>query len=367
MAAGPFRTVLRTTALAQVQHVRPVTPRHARHLVAEVYSDLEHDFGVLAPPIALHSPAPPAMAAAWLMLRESMVAGSVPRPLKEAVASAVSVANSCPYCVTVHSSALGGMVGGTGAGGAAAAIAGDRLEDIQDPVYRATAQWARDCAVRESADLATAPFEPEQAPELVGVAVVFHYLNRMVNVFLPDVPMPSFTPRNALPVVRRVLSLLLRRAARAPHEAGTRLDLLPDAPLPPDLAWAAGSPAVSAAFARAALAIDTAAETSVPESVRHLLSATLRTWDGKPPGLGQAWLQAAVELLPPEDRPAGRLALLTAVSSWQVDESVVADFRLVAPADKTLVELTSWAALAAARRIGAWTPAGPVLRGMVED
>lgn len=351
--AGPFRTALRATALAQVQHVRPVAHRHARHLVADVYSDLEHDFGVLAPPIALHSPAPQTMAAAWLMLRESMVCGPVERPLKEAVASAVSLANACPYCVTVHSAALGGMVGGA----PATAIATDHFEDLADPVYRATAEWARACAVRETADAAEPPFPAEQAPELVGVAVVFHYLNRMVNVFLPDVPMPSFTPRNALPVVSRVLSLLLRRAARNPHEAGARLDLLPDAALPPDLAWAAASPAVAGAFARAALAIDTAAETSVPPAVRELVGGTLRAWDGQAPGLDRTWLHEAVEVLAPSERPAGRLALLTAVASYQVDESVVRDFQLASPADKTLIELTSWAALSAARRIGEWTPA----------
>jgi hypothetical protein len=56
------------------------------------------------------------------------------------------------------------------------------------------------------------------------------------------------------------------------------------------------------------------------------------------------------------DRPAGRLALLTALASYQVDRSVVRQFRAGWPDDSTLVELTAWASLAAARRVGSWIP-----------
>ena len=53
-----------------------------------------------------------------------------------------------------------------------------------------------------------------------------------------------------------------------------------------------------------------------------------------------------------------RLALLTALASYQVDRSVIDKFRLDWPDDATLVELTSWASLAAARRVGGWIPVG---------
>src|SRR5690606_8869078 len=59
--AAVGRTLSRMTApgaLAQVRHVTPVRPRAARGLVAEVYAGLERDFGMLAPPVILHSPVP---------------------------------------------------------------------------------------------------------------------------------------------------------------------------------------------------------------------------------------------------------------------------------------------------------------------
>src|SRR5690348_3600223 len=98
MAEGPTRKArtapvagqLMRTALRRspnhIRHVAPVRPRSADPLTARVYEQTERDFGVLAPPTALHAPAPNLLAASWLILRESLVAdGLVPRPAKEAV------------------------------------------------------------------------------------------------------------------------------------------------------------------------------------------------------------------------------------------------------------------------------------------
>ncbi|GAA1997162.1 carboxymuconolactone decarboxylase family protein [Catenulispora subtropica] len=363
MDVNLWRRALRSTALAQIRYIRPVAPGAARHLVAQVYADVERDFGVLAPPVALHSPAPELMAAVWLVLRESAVAdGRAARATKEALAAAVSGANTCPYCVTVHGAALDSLIRSRGRGKDSAAIADGEFERIGDPGIRATAEWGRAAAVRETADHRTGhhaqpPFPPEQVPELLGVALVFHYLNRVVNVFLPEVPMPDRAPRGMLRLVAHVLGGRIRSAADRSHPAGVSLSLLPDAPLPADLAWAGDNPTVAGALARAAATIDKAGEAAVPESVRTLVHARLRDWDGRPPGLDRSWLHKAVEVLPAADRPAGRLALLVALASWQIDAAVVEDYRVAAPADKTLVELTAWAALTAARAVVAWSPA----------
>jgi AhpD family alkylhydroperoxidase len=359
MTAGPFRRAMRRTALAQVQHVTPVAPKAARLLVAEVYGELERDFGVLAPPIALHSPAPEVLAASWLMLRETLVtAGAVPRPVKEAVASAVSLANACPYCVTVHAATMNSLVRGRDA----AAIRDDRFDAIADPRVRAVASWARAGAFRDGATEAPELFGTEQTAELVGVAVTFHYLNRMVNVFLPDAPLPDGVPAASLPVVARVLGTLMRRAASRWRSGAGSWDLLPAAVLPGDLGWAAaadrtGEPlGIAQAFARAARVIDEAGAEALSPTVRELVGRQLAGWDGKPPGLDRRWLGEAVSGLPETDRPAARLALLIALASWQVDAGTIDEYRRTAPGDKTLIQVASWAALSAARRVGGWIP-----------
>ncbi|MFJ9521758.1 carboxymuconolactone decarboxylase [Kitasatospora sp. NPDC101801] len=342
---------LRGLSLLQVRHVKPVGFDAARDGVAQVYRELERDFGVLAPPIALHSPATGPLAASWLMLRETMlVAGVAARTTKEGVASAVSVANECPFCLRMHSAMLHSLAPGRDG----EAIRDGRLELVADPGVRAVAGWVRDGAVRDTAGKTRFPFAAEQLPELLGSVVIMHYLNRMVNVFLGPVPLPPGAPESSLRPVLKVLTWLLRSAARAEPKAGGTLGLLPAAPLPADLAWAAPHPQIAAAFSRAAAAVELAGRAALPDGVRALVRDTVDGWDGRPPGLGRGWADAPVATRPAEEQPAARLALLTALAAYTVDATVVDAARAAGADDEALVGITAWASLTAARRVGAW-------------
>ncbi|MFG1875960.1 carboxymuconolactone decarboxylase family protein [Sphaerisporangium sp. NPDC049003] len=345
--------------LSQVRHVSPVRPREATAPVTRVYAQAERDFGMLAPPLLLHSPAPETLAASWTILRESLLAGGlVSRPVREAVATAVSAGNACPYCVDVHRATMDGLVPGRHA----AEIADGRVEAVTDPVIRQVAAWARASGTSAAAARHEAPLPEEQTRELAGVAVTFQYLNRMVNIFLGDSPLPPEVPDRARGGFMRVFGLVMRPAARRAAEPGDSLDLLPDAPLPGELSWADGTPHLAGAFARAAAAFEGAGRRSVPAPVREMVTAELAAWNGEPAGLGRAWVTGPVSGLPPAQRPAGRLALLTAMASYQVDQAVIDEFRSGTPGDRALVELTSWASMAAARRIASWLVTAPLAR-----
>jgi AhpD family alkylhydroperoxidase len=348
--SGNFlRTRMRGGAFAQVRYVTPVRFVDADGVVADVYRGMEREFGVVAPPILLHAPSPDVLAASWMMLREALlVPGLAGRSVKEAVAAAVSVSNTCPFCVTVHGSTLHGLVRGQ----AAAAIAEERLESVADRRLRAVAFWAMGTADAdaEAGGGGGAPFPPEQASELIAVAALFHYLNRMVNVFLGAAPLPPGVPARALRPVTRVLTGLIRSAARRVGEAGESLDLLPPARLPDDLAWASGDTAVAQAFARAGAAVDAAGERSVPPRVRELVLLEVAASDGLPKMSNRSMVEDAVLALPESERDVGRLALLTALASYQVEESVVERARACQPSDAALVEAAAWASMAAARR-----------------
>ncbi|WP_433496279.1 carboxymuconolactone decarboxylase family protein [Sphaerimonospora sp. CA-214678] len=320
---GALLTRLMRGSLDQVRHVTPVRPDAAPDLVARVYAQMTRDFGMLAPPVALHSPAPACLAACWLMLRESLLAGGrAGRRAREAVAVRVSAANACPYCVDVHRATLRGLGG-------------------SDPAREAPPAASPGAGFGE---------------ELAGVATTFEYLNRMVNVFLGASPLPPQVPARARGAVLRLFSLIMGLPARRSVAPGDSLDLLPEAPLPGDLHWAAGSPHLAGAFGRAAAAIEAAGRRSVPGPVRELVTERLGSWDGAAPGPSRAWAAEAVAGLPRADRHAGRLALLTALASYQVDGQVIEEFRRDVPGDRELIELTAWASMAAARRVGARSP-----------
>ncbi len=345
-----FARATRRVSVTHIRHVAPVSLRAATGLTARVYRQMEADFGMVAPPVMLHAAAPDTLAACWSILRETMLApGLVDRSVKEAVAAAVSLANQCPYCVEVHGAALAGLLRGPDAW----AVAGDRVGDLSDPGVRELARWARASGNPSAQARHPAPFAPGQAPELIGVAVTFHYINRMVNVFLQESPMPP-APAPVLRVVRRVAARLMRGMASRHSDPGRSADLLADAPLPADLSWAAGPPHIAGAVARVAAVIDAGGARSVPERVRRLVSAQLASRTPEPAGLGgDAPWKSAVAELPESDRPAARLALLAALASYRVTDSVIEDFRAQGHDDRAIIELTSWASFAAARQIGA--------------
>jgi hypothetical protein len=130
--------------------------------------------------------------------------------------------------------------------------------------------------------------------------------------------------------------------------------LLPDAPLPSDLRWARSNPNVAHALARATRAVDELGAALVPGDARALVLERLATWCGEHLGLGRGWVEDAVRPLGEPDRPVARLALLTALASFQIDEDVVDSFRQRSPTDEALLATVGWASFAAARRVGTW-------------
>lgn len=322
------------------RYTRPVAPRAARGQVAEIYAQLRRDLGSVAEPIALHAPVPPLLAGAWAILRETLLAGQAPRGYREAVAAAVSTRNRCPWCVDIHSM----MLAASGHADARDAIAVQRGGTIADPQLRALVAWA------EQPLLGPPPGDPALAPKLVGAAVTFHYLNRMVNVLLVE----SFLPRTGL--VRNTLTaalpLALRPLARRSVPPGESLRWLPDGSRPEDLAWAAATPTIARAFAGFATSVEEQGQLALTPLVRALVHERLASWDGEAPGLSRGWVEDAVAGLAEADAATARLALLAALASYQIDDGLVADFRRHYPDDATLVAALAWASFAAARQIG---------------
>ena len=332
-----------------IKYTRPVTDPSGNALLARAYPQIKRDFGALVEPITLHAPAPQLLAGTWMAIRETELAGVVRRELKEAVAATVSRLNRCPYCTDAHTM----MLHATSAHDIAAAISRGRNDQIQDTAVRQIVAWAN--ATRSPGDplLQRPPFSEADAPEIIGTAVAFHYINRMVEIFLDETPLPS--NRNWLKGrLKRVAGLYFSRAARRQKVAGESLALLPEADLPADLSWAAGSPAVAGAFARWAAVVEIAGREALPVDVRALVSEHVAAWNGESLGLSRAWVEKAVTGLAETERPAARLALLTALASYQIDEETIAAFRAQQPEDDKLVAATAWASFTAARRVGNW-------------
>lgn len=280
-------------------------------------AEVRRDYGALVAPIAAHSPVPRLLGAAWQLLRATMVApGLVDRTTKEAVAAAVSHANSCWYGEELHLTVLESLNERRPVDSELASLADRRTSHI--------AAWARRPGPRR-------PFPDRHAAEIVGTVVVTHYLNRITTAL-------SASDTGGFAAV----------ALRAHEEHDVPTGRLAGGRVPAGFAWAAGRQDIAAAFGRAAAAVDVAAR-AVPEPARDLVLAKLATWQGEAPDqrLLPRWLRG----LPSEDRLTGRLALLTAVAPGQLDPVLLATCRAQL-GERGLVEVAGWASFVAARRIG---------------
>ena len=131
----------------------------------------------------------------------------------------------------------------------------------------ALAAWALATRTPGSTLLHSPPIPAGDAPEIVGTAVAFHYVNRMVNVFLDELPISRLG--RFRDVSRRLLALAMQGFRRSPRP-GDSLSLLPAAELPEDLAWTRSNPAIAGAYARFATAAEEYGRQTLPGGVRRL-------------------------------------------------------------------------------------------------
>ena len=332
-----------------IKHVHPVKPSAAEGLVADVYAQVKRDFGRIAEPFMIHSPLPKLLAGAWMVCRETELVGVVPRVTKEVVAASVSQLNKCPYCVDAHTI----MLGAAGERGMANAITKARYNGISDAKTRMIVDWALATTSPRSELLRWLPFSRQEAPEIIGTAVFYHYMNRMASVLLGDTPLP-YSQRWLKGSMKRAASWTFSGAVRRSKSIGDCLQFLPKADLPNDLRWAKPSANVAQAYACFASAVEEAGELALPMEVRAHVEEELSQWAGKTSELSLAWAEDAISRFDEATESAARLALLTALAPNRIDEGVVLAFRKHFPEDEKLLGALAWASFAAARKIGTW-------------
>jgi AhpD family alkylhydroperoxidase len=323
-----------------IKYIQPINPKNAEGLVKPVYEQIERDFGRIVEPFLMHSALPELLAGAWMACRETELVGAVPRNIKEAVATAVSVQNQCSYCTDAHAI----MLSAGGDKTLAKAIRNGDLSKIKDEQTRAIVQWA----LKGS----PAKFTDPEAAEIVGTAVYFHYINRMANVLLSETPFPTKQP-----LLKGILTPFANRmfssAIRQPKTAGDSLDFLPEADLPEDMAWAKPAANVAGAFARFAKVIDIDGEFAVPLKVRLEVKAEIEEFVAEGNEMNQNMVAKLTGQFNDEAfKSAAKLTLMTAFMPCRVDEKIVAEFRKHYPEDTKLLGALAWASFTAARKIG---------------
>ncbi|MFD5098495.1 carboxymuconolactone decarboxylase family protein [Streptomyces albidochromogenes] len=318
---GPFR------------YTDPVPPKAATGVTADVYAQLAADFGIEgASTFVVLSASPPLLTGAWALLRESLLAGRASRTRKQVVAAGVSLANRCPFCVDAHTV----LLHATGDHRLAEVIA--RGEVPADPEHAALLAWAKGTRTGQAGE---PPFPAAHAPEFIGTALAFHFINRVVSSLLTETMLPGNAQRYRL--VRSLAGRSLSRTVRRELTPGASLALLQTSG--PEPAWAAGAP-VGTAHAALREAARQGAGLLSEEDRAYVRDAVAASGGAHPPLTGD-WLPAR------DERPGARLALLAAVAPYRITDEDVAAWRGPQHTDHCLVHLVAYGAITATERVEA--------------
>ncbi|GGX07466.1 carboxymuconolactone decarboxylase family protein [Streptomyces chryseus] len=318
---GPFR------------YTDPLPPGAATGVTADVYAQLATDFGIEgASAFVVLSASPPLLTGAWALVRESLLAGRTSRTDKQVVAAGVSLANRCPFCVDAHTV----LLHATGDHRLAEVIA--RGEVPADPGHAALLAWAKGTRTGEAGE---PPFPAAHAPEFIGTALAFHFINRVVSSLLTETMLPGNVQRYRL--VRSLAGRSLSRTVRRELAPGASLGLLETSG--PEPAWAAGAPAGTAYAALRAAARQGAGLLS--EEDRAYVRDAVAASGGGHPALTGDWLPAR------DERPGARLALLAALAPYRLTDEDVAAWRGPHHTDHCLVHLVAYGAITATERVEA--------------
>lgn len=172
------------------RHTSPPGPTSAAGPVRAVYAQLARDFGITRPPtFVVLSSTPDIMAAAWALMRESLIAGDGDRTGKELAALGVSEANRCPFCVDAHRMLLHAT------GDHALAERAARGEAPADERQARVLAWGRATRVPGGPELTPYPFPAAHAPAYLGTALAFHFINRVVSALLSERLLPGNVQR----------------------------------------------------------------------------------------------------------------------------------------------------------------------------
>jgi AhpD family alkylhydroperoxidase len=328
------------------RYTTPVPPRAATGQVATVYAQVRRDFGFRPPAMLVLSPAPDLLAADWALLRESLLAGSADRADKEIVATAVSLANRCPFCVDAHTMFLHA----TGSSHVAETVR--RGEPPADPARAKLFAWATATRTPDAPELSAPPFEPALAAEYIGTALSFHFVNRLVSALLNESVLPANLQRWR--PIRRLAGRLFAGVLRRPIQPGEGLRAVADnsAAADPTAAvptWAGDSP-IGPAFAALRTASASGASLLTDPALSVVLD-TVAAWDGSHPPIVGGWPDNVLRTLPTLDRTGAKLALLCALAPYRITDLDVAAWRARHLADADLVRLLAFGAMTAADRI----------------
>ena len=327
-----------------ISFIKSIKPSQASGEVKEVYSQLKAEMGDVVEPISLHALIPNLLKGIWGILRETVIIeDATKRKTKEAVGAAVSSSNECPYCVDAHTIMIIGLQDKT----VADAIVKRSIEMISDDYVRSVVNWSFNTRNFKSMTVTNPPFTMKEAPEIIGTAVFFHYLNRMVTIFLGPTILPlniNFLKGMMKSMAAKMFAGVLNKEKEG-HLGGQLEEVK-------ELYWTKSNPRVQYVYTYFYNTVQELGVKYIPEEVRRLISNEVNNWDGEDL-MSTKELDALIDKISTRNQPLARMLYLTAFSPHRIQSYHFNEFKMFyAGKDEQILASLAWASLTASVKIG---------------
>jgi AhpD family alkylhydroperoxidase len=330
-----------------MKYISPIKASKAKGLVDQVYSQVKQDFGQIVEPFTLHSPLPKLLAGVWMTSRESELVGIVPREEKEAIAACISQLNRCPYCIDAHTI----MLRATGNKKAAKQITKQNYQNIQNKNIQKIIKWALSTLNPNSPLIQNPPFSTNQAPEIIGTALFYHYINPLVTIFLGKTPLPLPFLKNQM---KQIATQLFKKAVKKQKKSGLSLSLLPIPKLPKEYLWAKASANISEAYSKFTNQIKEIEKKYIISQTKETISNYIKNWNPQTLPSNLEWIEINTKTLHPKIKASTSLALLTIEAPHKITKNNINSFQKYYPDQRQLLAIIAWASFTKAIKIGSW-------------
>lgn len=334
-------------SIQTMRYVKSVPRKEAKGLTKEVYDMIADDFFINGS-LTSHSKVPELMAGVWTGGRESMLVDDIlDRTTKEAMTGVVSNMNSCAYCGDM----LVSLVFAADKHNEAKNLYSNQLELIEDSALREKLVWTRDILTKPGAEDLPLPFSRRALPEVVAAILSISHINRFSHIVMDGSPVkPVLGSDQIKKLGLRVFGSELKSTKVKPLLPDRTDGLLPQAPLPEDMAWARENPRIARALARWAGVIQRESVKVVPAQIIEMVGENLSHWDGTDMPISRSWVEDETRDLTGEMRDLARFSLIVAKSAPQIDEDLI---HRVHKNEEQFIRLLAWASFSGARRVAA--------------
>jgi len=223
----------------------------------------------------------------------------------------------------------------------------DDASVMTDPERQALYAWSRATLSPDALAQQTPAFSSADRAELIGVALMFHYTNRIVNVMLGDSPLPF--PR--IPGVKPLVMMMAKQTLRKLASQTVDRPEAARGPVSDQFSWARHDPVIHGSFCAFDYTAEAAGTNAMESAARQTVEHSIRQWRGESMPLDRGWVDHAVAGLSGVDR-AAKLSLLTALDSRRVTKDDVLAYRSHARTDADLVTLLIWSSFQATNASG---------------